>query len=164
LYFLAEWLLGPAILVSAHTPPPVGAAFAPPGHLPAEDLLHCVARHGDVCWTATFGNANPGLTLHRWTVVFENGYAILENIGTDYTGGFELSVSSAGFSPPPIKTREAAGRGDDRLRAFPRLAKRFIDGIRNSSSVTPDFQAGARVQQFHDAVRKSASHNNGEII
>lgn len=156
LYFLAEWLLGPAHSVMAHSAASVGTSFAPAGARAADDLLHCISQHpGGVVWAATFGNANPGLALHRWTVVFERGYAVLENIGTDYTGGFVLTVQPAGSISS--QWREPQAEGDGRLRAFGRLARRFIDGVQRGTQVFPDLAAGARVQIFDAAVRESAA-------
>jgi predicted dehydrogenase len=154
LYFLAEWLLGPARSVIANAGLPACANFAPSGTQPAEDLLHCVSQHeSGASWAATFGNANPGLTVHRWTVVFERGHAILENIGTDYTGGFTLTVNATGEKSS--RWREPKTAGDGRLRPFRRLGKRFLDGVRSGVPIYPDLAAGARVQIFDSAVRES---------
>lgn len=156
LYFLAEWLLGPAKSIVAHTGIPACAAFAPAGAQPAEDLVHCVSQHeSGASWAATFGNANPGLTVHRWTVVFDRGHAVLENNSSDYTGGFVLNVFPV--DGIPSKYSEPKNDGDGRLKPFGRLAQRFLEGVRCATTVFPNFAAGARVQQFDEAVRISAT-------
>lgn len=156
LYFLAEWLFGPAHSVMAHTAAQGCVSFTPAGARAADDLLHCISEHpGDVVWSATFGNANPGLAMHRWIVAFERGYAVLENIGTDYMNGFVLTVQPAGGTPS--QWREPQAEGDGRLRPFGRLAKRFIDGVWGGTQVFPDLASGARVQAFDAAVRESAA-------
>lgn len=156
LYFLAEWLFGPAQSVMAHAGAPAAASFAPAGAKAAEDLLHCISQHpGSVVWAATFGNANPGVAVHRWTVVFERGHAVLENIGADYTSGSVLTVQPAGDAPS--HWREPQSAGDGRLPPFTRLARRFVDGVHLGTKVHPDFAAGARVQAFDASVRESIS-------
>jgi predicted dehydrogenase len=163
LYFLAEWLFGPAQSVMSHAAAPVATSFAPLGGKTAEDLLHCISLHpGGVVWAATFGNANPGVALHRWTVVFERGHAVLENTGADYTGGFVLTVQPAGDRPS--HWHEPQIDGDGRLRPFGRLLKRFVDSVRLSTSVFPDFAAGARVQRFDAAVRESVAQQAISLV
>jgi predicted dehydrogenase len=156
LYFLAEWLFGPASSVIAHASRSNCADFAPIGAHPAEDLIHCATQHeSGTSWAATFGNANPGLSVHRWTVVFDLGHVVLENIGRDYTDGFVLNVHP--ICKAPSQHFESKIKGDGRLIPFGRLAKRFINGVRFVTPVFPDFAAGARVQQFDAAVRASAA-------
>lgn len=156
LYFLAEWLFGPAQSVIACANSSVSAAFSPAGEQAAEELVHCISKHNsDVTWAATFGNANPGLAVHRWTIVFERGHAILENIGNDYTGGFTLTVTC---QDEISQWHEAAAENDGRVFAFKRLAQRFVNGVRENQIVYPNFEAGARAQKFDQVVR-NASHS-----
>ncbi len=155
LLYLAEWLLGRATTVSGYACEPVASAFAPAGARAAEDLVNLQMGFNDgACFSATFGNANPGIAVHRWTVVFERGTAVLENIGADYVAGLTLTVRDR--SGERMLVREPPASGDGRVPAFCRLLRRFLDGVRSGKPVSPDLSAGARVQELDAALRASA--------
>jgi predicted dehydrogenase len=157
LFYLAEWLLGPALSVQAHLAPSFAASFAPPGARAAEDLVHCLFRHASgVLLNCTFGNANPGITIHRWTVILDGGAVILENNNIDYAA-FNLSILRPGAVPKHFAV--AMNAGDGRILPFRRLARRFIDSIRSGHRMQPDLAAGARVQHLDAAIRASAAAN-----
>ena len=154
LYYMAEWLLGPAVRVFASAGKPVCKSFAPDGAQPAEDLLNCVIHHQNgAVWSATIGNANPGLNVHRWIAVFDRGHAILENLSSDYISGFRLVVLPA-IEGAVVETGAVDVR-DGRIKPFSRLAERFIAAIRYGCAMSPDFRAGARVQLIDELIKAS---------
>ena len=149
-FYLAEWLLGPAISVLAEIGEPVAQAFAPPGAEAAEDTVWCRLQHkNNVIFEAKISNAQPGVAVHRWTVIFERSTAVVENIGADYMANFTLTVSEERMNEP--KTT-----GDGRTQPFTRLLQRFLAGAKNHQPVFPDLVTGARVQAFDALVRISA--------
>lgn len=154
-FYLAEWLFGPAEGVYAHFAPSAAATFALPGARAAEDLVACNFRHASgTTLNCTFGNANPGITIHRWTVVLDTGTVVLENDSSDYAA-FQLFVLKPGA--PPECLAVPAPEGDGRLPPLRRLARRFVDAIREGCPMQPDFSAGARVQRLDAGVRASAA-------
>lgn len=156
LFFLAEWLLGPTISIWARIGASATAAFAPAGARLAEDLVHSRMEHRNgVVFAATFGNANPGSTVHRWTVVFEGGTVTLENVTSDYMAGFTLVVSGGGLDGERVA--EPKADDDGRLQPFRRLAARFVDGARAGQPMYPNLSAGARALTIDAAVRASAA-------
>lgn len=156
LFFLAEWLLGPAISVWARIDASATAAFAPAGTRSAEDLVHCRMEHRNgAVFAATFGNANPGSTVHRWTVVFEGGTVTIENATSDYMANFSLVVSGGCLDGEQIS--EPKADGDGRLQPFRRLAARFVNGVCTNRPVYPDLAVGARAMTIDAAVRASAT-------
>lgn len=157
LFYLAEWLFGPAESVHAHLAQSFAASFAPTGARAAEDLVDCRFRHASgASLNCTFGNANPGITMHRWTVVLDGGTIVLENKSADYAA-FSLHIQRPGTAQEHFAV--AAPEGDGRLPPFRRLARRFIDAVRDSKPMQPDLTAGARVQRLDAAVRASAATN-----
>lgn len=154
-FFLAEWLFGRAESVRAHLAPSAAARFAPADARAAEDLVDCRFRHeSGTLFTCIFGNANPGITMHRWTVVLDGGTVVVENGSSDYAA-FKLHLLKPGAAPECFA--EAPPEGDGRLPAFRRLARRFVDAVRDGSSMQPDLTAGARVQRVDAGVRVSAA-------
>lgn len=155
LFYLAEWLFGPADSVHAHLAPSFAASFTPPGARAAEDLVACRFQHASgVLFSCTFGNANPGITMHRWTVVLEGGTVVLENGSADYAA-FSLSIQRPGASPEHFTA--VASEGDGRLLPFRHLARRFVDAVHIGGAMQPDLSAGARVQRIDAGVRASAA-------
>ena len=156
-FYLAEWLFGPAVGVQAYFAPSAAAAFAPAGAQAAEDLVDCRFRHASgTTLNCTFGNANPGITIHRWTVVLDGGTVVVENDSADYAA-FRLCVLKPGAAPEWLA--ELAPKGDGRLPPFRRLARRFVDAVREGRPMEPDFSAGARVQRLDAGVRASVATN-----
>jgi predicted dehydrogenase len=133
------------------------AAFRPSSaSQPADDLMHLSAEHRNgVVSSIVAGNANPGVSIHRWTIVGDRGIAILENPGGDLARGFVLKVFGSDGSlrhelaQPPID-------GDGRIPPFRRLATRFVHAIRSGGRCRPDFSDGARVAALTDAARQAA--------
>jgi predicted dehydrogenase len=161
LFFLSEWLFGPATSISARTSNTARVATAPAGACLAEDLVHCRIQHQDgAVFAATFGNANPGCSLHRWVVVFDNGTVQLENPTTDYMSGFTLRVMGGPLDGEFLAERNPGG--DGRLPPFRRLAARFIDCLRSGQSMFPDFGAGVRALALDAALRSSAGRHGAE--
>lgn len=161
LFFLAEWLFGPAISISARTRNTAHIAAAPPTARPAEDLVHCRIQHRDgTLFAATFGNANPGCSLHRWVIVFDNGTVQLENPTRDYMSGFALRVSGGLLDGEVLV--EANSGGDGRLPPFRRLAGRFMECLRGGQPMFPDFGAGVRALALDAALRSSSDRQGAE--
>lgn len=155
--YLLEWLLGPIETLDARLLSVSTIAFTPLGARAAEDLVDCRFRHDSGSITSCMlGNASPGLTTHRWTVVLEGGSVILENVSSDHTA-FRLSVLKPGIAQEFLV--EPISEHDGRKRAFARLAQRFIEGVRNGSPIQPDFRSAARVQALDSAIRRSSSLN-----
>lgn len=153
-FYLAEWLFGPAESVKAHLASQAVTAFTPSGARAAENLVDCRLRHASgTTLNCTFGNANPGITIHRWTVVLDGGTVVVENNSADYAA-FKLCVLRADAAPESLI--EVASEDDGRLRPFRRLARRFVNAVRDDRSMQPDFHAGARVQQLIECVKESA--------
>lgn len=158
--YLMEWLAGPVVAVSARMDSRVTAQLKPNGDArAAEDLVHATFDHASGAVTSiTIGNANPGLTTHRWTVVGSAGTAVIDNSTRDYMGGFRLVATNA-CGEPLLDVSEPVADGDGRLPPFKRLAKRFISAARAGTTCRPGFGEGARVQLLVDAVRQAALDN-----
>ena len=156
-FYLAEWLFGPAEGVQAHFAPSAAAAFAPSGARGAEDLVECRFRHvSGTMLNCTFGNANPGITMHRWVVVLEGGAVIVENDSKDYAA-FRLCLLKPNADPYYLV--EPCSECDGRLPPFRRLARRFVNAVREGCPMQPDLNVGARVQCLDACVRASAATN-----
>jgi predicted dehydrogenase len=161
LFFLAEWLFGPTAFMSARTSNTAHISSAPAGACLAEDLVHCRIQHRDgTVFAATFGNANPGCSLHRWVVVFDNGTVLLENPTRDYMSGFTLRVCGGPLDGEVLG--EGNPNGDGRLPPFRRLASRFIECLRSGQPMFPDFGAGVRALAMDAALRSSAGRLGAE--
>ena len=159
-FYLAEWLFGPVESVRAYFAPSAAAAFAPAGSRAAEDQVDCHFRHtSGGTLSCTIGNANPGITIHRWTVVLDRGTVVVENGDPEYAA-FKLCILRPDAAPEYLT--EVYPEGDSRLQPFRRLARRFVDAMREGRSMQPDLRAGARVQRIDAGVRASAASN--EII
>jgi predicted dehydrogenase len=163
LFYLVEWLFGPTKSVFCHMSPPTSATFAPPNFQAAEDLADCCFEHtSGVSVSCTFGNANPGITVHRWTVIFDYGTVIVENSSADYTA-FSMSIQKPNTAVDRFFEPNDLYR-DGRLQPFRRLARRFIDGVRCGIDVRPNFVDGTRVQFLDASVRASAMEKNIIIL
>lgn len=157
--YLMEWLAGPVVALSARLDSRVTAQLKPAGARAAEDLVHATFDHASGAVTSiTIGNANPGLTWHRWTVVGSAGTAVIDNSTRDYMGGFRLVATSAS-GEPLLDVSEPVIDGDGRLPPFKRLAERFVAAVRAGTTCSPDFGEGARVQLLVDAIRQAALDN-----
>ena len=161
-FYLAEWLFGPAETVKAHLGSRALTAFAPFGARAAEDLVDCRFRHASgATFNCTFGNANPGIATHRWTVVLDGGTVVVENNGEDYAA-FKLLLLRAAAAPELLA--EVGSEEDGRLRPFRKLARRFVDAVREGRSMQPDLHTGARVQQLIACVKESDDLAPGKCI
>ena len=108
--------------------------------------------------TATIGNANPGMNIHRWTIVCENGSYVLENANSDYMAGFTLNYfTHDGPDCGEMLIKESSEKGQDaRLSAFQSLAMRFVSAYNDDLLIKPDFTDGVRVQALCGAIIKSS--------
>lgn len=158
--YLMEWLVGPVVALCARLDSRVTAQLKPnDGARAAEDLVHAMFDHASGAVTSiTIGNANPGLTAHRWTVVGSAGTAVIDNSTRDYMGGFRLVATSAS-GELLSDVSEPVSDGDGRLPPFRRLAERFVAAVRAGTTCYPGFGEGARVQLLVDAVRQAALDN-----
>jgi predicted dehydrogenase len=163
LLYLAEWLLGPAARVFSRMESRATTRLLPNARAMAgDDLLALTIEHHDgALLTAVVGNANPGLSIHRWIVVGDKGTAIVENEGRDYMAGFTLRIIDEN-GRIVASYAEPMAEGDGRLPPFRRLAARFIEAVRTGGTFRPDFADGARVAFLTDAVRRSAA--NGAYV
>ncbi|MDC6453403.1 Gfo/Idh/MocA family oxidoreductase [Alphaproteobacteria bacterium] len=156
-FYLLEWLFGSAKNVHANAICTNTNFDVPVNFHLAEDLVSCRFKlTSGILFNCTFGNANPGISIHRWTIVFDNCTIIVENNKHDYTD-FTLKILSTNSRAQILK--EPFYRGDGRIPAFRCLAQRFINSVTSGSSFQPDFTAGARVQFIDEKVRMSAQLN-----
>jgi predicted dehydrogenase len=154
--YLLEWLFGPISRLSARLDSRATAQFAPTAVArAADDLGHLTLEHqcGAVS-SVVVGNANPGVAVHRWTVVGERGSAILENTSQSLTG-FVLNVFDRNGNPIR-RCVENATDGDSRIAPFRRLAARFIEAVRAGGQCRPNFADGERVAALVAATRRAA--------
>ena len=157
IFYLTEWLFGRAKRVHASMLASDSNLSVPKNSRLAEDVVSCHFQLETGSFlNCTFGNANPGISIHRWTVVFDDCTIIVENNGLDYTD-FKLIILKSDAKPK--YSSEMCHEGDGRIIAFRRIARRFIDAVINGSSFQPDFKAGARVQYIDNNVRISAQTN-----
>jgi predicted dehydrogenase len=158
--YLMEWLAGPVVSLSARMDSRVTAQLKPDDDArAAEDLVHATFDHASGAVTSiTVGNANPGLTAHRWIVVGSAGTAVIDNSTRDYMGGFRLVATNA-LGDTLLEMSEPATDGDGRLPPFKRLAERFVAAVRAGATCRPGFDEGARVQLLVDAIRQAALDN-----
>jgi len=129
------------------------------------DLVHLeMSLPNKAPLTATIGNANPGMNIHRWTIVCENGSYILENTNTDYMAGFTLNYfTQERPENGEVLIEEPREKDQDaRMSAFRRLAKRFVNAYKDDHLIRPDFNDGLRVQVLCEAIIKSSK--NGNVI
>lgn len=153
-FYLAEWLLGRALTVRARTAPAAARVFAPPSEVAAEDFVRFAMTFcSGATLGAVIGNAHPGIHVHRWTVFFERGTAVLENVGVDYAAGFVLTVRG----DMTEVLAEPIGGSDGRMAPLGRLIARFLAGVATRTTVIPDLAAGARVQLIDTVARLSAA-------
>lgn len=155
-FYLLEWLFDPVERLRARLDSRVTARIRPsPDALPADDLAHVIMEHcGGAVSSVTIGNANPGIATHRWTIVGEQGTAILDNASNSLTG-FTLNV--LGADRRIIRqAAEPQTTGDNRIPPFRRLAARFVEVLRSGGRCRPDFVDGVRVASLVEAVRHSA--------
>lgn len=162
-FYLLEWLVDPVARLQARLDSQATAAvMGPCDAAPAEDFVHMVAEHrGGTVSSITIGNAAPGTSVHRWTVVGERGMAILANTSDSLTG-FTLNVFGAGRHILRQASEPQAG-GDPRIVPFRRLAARFVDAVRSGGRCRPDFSDGARVAALVEAARRSANHEGWAV-
>jgi len=158
LLYLTEWLFGPVAGLSARLVSHATAKLSPSPHAnAADDLLALIIEHQNgPLLTATIGNANPGISVHRWIINGDRGTAVLENETRDYMAGFSLRVLDENGTVLLLRTETTEG-SDGRLSPFRRLATRFIDAVRLGRHFQPSFDAGARVALLADSVRKAAA-------
>jgi predicted dehydrogenase len=101
--YLLEWLFGPLERIGGTCDARRTAEFAPPGAVAAEDTVELdFAFRGGGAGSGFISNAAPGEPVHRWTIEFADGSAVIENTGTDYM---------AGSSAPSARTRAPATAG-----------------------------------------------------
>ncbi len=96
-----------------------------------------------------------GLTQHNIIFQCEKGTLVLESV-TGVTDSFSLTALTDGKVKriPTQKTKTKKGE-EERVRVVKKLASRFVEGVKNSTQVTPAFKHGVRVQQLIEEIRKS---------
>jgi predicted dehydrogenase len=154
--FLLEWLFGPISRLSARLDFRATAQFAPTAVArAADDLVYLTLEHqSGAVSSVVVGNANPGVAVHRWTVVGERGSAILENTSQSLTG-FALNVVDQDGNAIR-RCVESPTDGDSRIAPFRRLAARFIAAVRAGGQCRPNFADGVRVAALVEATRRAA--------
>mgnify|MGYP001570120758 CR=1 FL=1 len=130
--------------------------FCPRGSSPADDFVHLeLALPGNLPFSATIGNANPGYIGHRWEVVFDKATLTLYNPTTDYMSGFKLSMKTR-KAEKMLWQDSASDQKDGRLKPFLSIAKRFITSLKEKKNTFPNFHEAARVQELME----QAYHKN----
>lgn len=158
--YLADWLFGSVNRLFAKKSCKITSSFAPPDSVPADDLVCLILEHvSGVQVAATIGNASPGGSGHRWEVVFNEGTLVLYNSGPDYMSGFSLSIRTHDNEESILIKDEIKQSSDGRLSPFCAMARKFIESIKESQPVFPDFVVGARIQKLIEAVYFSADYS-----
>lgn len=159
LMYLAEWLFGPISSVNAQSFTVNSAFNSLKRGACAEDTVSVIFRHlSGAPSSFTFGNANPAVNTHRWTVVFEGATLVLENNSADFTN-FKLFILE-GKSQSEVKfplSPDGICQRDGRIQPFKRIAKRFIESIKEGKEMKPNFDSGARVQYLDSQLRLSCN-------
>jgi predicted dehydrogenase len=102
---------------------------------------------------------------HKIEFFGEDGTLALHNPSADYMRGFDLmhaKRSTAAIERIPVQDPVDARYPDGRIAPVSRLAKMFFDAIETSTTASPGFAEGYRVQVLIDAARRS--HQQGKWI
>jgi predicted dehydrogenase len=156
-FYILEDLTEPVKEIKAELSSKHTDEFTPAGKTAAEDTaeLDVVLKSG-VNVTATISNADPKNNGHHWEFICEKGTIYLDNPSSDYMRGFNVSSDKGNTGKKKIVFEDNSSSGvDGRILAFKDLADRFIHSIKDETSFSPDFDAGARIQKMLDACRVS---------
>jgi predicted dehydrogenase len=159
IFFFAEWLFGSVKTVNANCCNDATSAFAPIGASAAEDYANCVFSYSSgTKLSCTFGIANSDTTIHRWIVEFDYGIIILENKSKNHID-FCMKILKKNEKVEYLKEKKLfmknLNNSDERLKPFYRIARRFINAVREGFLMQPDLSMGARVQLLDNAIRNS---------
>jgi predicted dehydrogenase len=158
LLFLAEWLMGPALNISAQFDNRASSAFAPDGAEAAEDHAEFRMLHETgATFSATISNSAPGVHRHLWHVMGSEGTLVIANMTKDHMSGFDLS--GTGAAGEISWTEQGSSAVDGRLAPFSALLSDFLSTLARSPYVPfyPGFKEGLRVQKLQDAARRSST-------
>jgi predicted dehydrogenase len=99
-------------------------------------------------------NASPGMHIHRWELMGDQGSIVLENRSSDYMANFSMTtLDRQGQSR--LEAEVKSDSEDGRIAAFASLASRFIASVKAKVLTYPSFADGLRVQLEIDAAMKS---------
>lgn len=135
--FNVEWLLGPLVRLESTFP-----------HEDPISFCDCVAEvaggiEGSVA-IETDARVHAG---HRLQIVGDAGTLMLSNTTSDYAHGFELRVTSGG-NEELVASDIGPVDGDGRIGAVAAIARRFVDGILEGRTATPNLEDGVHVQRW----------------
>jgi predicted dehydrogenase len=146
-FYYLEWLFGAIERIAARLSP-AGAA--------ADDRVDAWLDFaaGVTCTLSVAADAflGPG---HRLEVYGEQGTLVLENRSADHASGFLLTVGTreSGSLIPVVTEDSGDPRRDGRIEATSAIVRRFLDAIVSPQTVSPNLEAGVRVQELIDAAR-----------
>jgi len=99
-------------------------------------------------------NASPGMHIHRWEMIGDQGSIVLENRSSDYMANFSMTtLDREGQSRLEVEVKSDSE--DGRIAAFASLASRFVASVKAKVLTYPSFSDGLRVQLEIDAAIKS---------
>ena len=160
IFYLAEYLFGPATRLCASFNNASTQAFANKPERAAEDLVHFRLEHSSgTIFSATIGNACAGLHHHQWHVVGEKESWLLENRTSDYMSGFSLSSNEKTLVH--AQKNNDGNSEDGRINPFRKILSKFINSCQQGDWVAfqPNFKDGLRVQLLMESARLSARIN-----
>ncbi|MDD9878949.1 MAG: Gfo/Idh/MocA family oxidoreductase [Magnetovibrio sp.] len=100
--------------------------------------------------------ATDGPPCHRIAFAGADGALILENSGSDYVGGFTLSLERNGVAEVVAgDAGSTAPQGDGRIAATAKLAARLLDWVETGAASEPNARHGLRVQFLLDCARRA---------
>lgn len=102
---------------------------------------------------------NHKLNRHQLIFTFEEGQITLENKNS-IMASFNITIYKDGKSKQLILLKENYMKEnyDERVKIIKAITTRFIDSITNKREFTPNFNAGIRVQELIEQIRKQSQH------
>lgn len=86
---------------------------------------------------------------HQIEIYGESGTIVLRNSTSDYADGFELSVGTRENGRLEVVSHDPSQSGvDGRIAPVGRIVRRFLNGIFEEGSVTPNLEHGLHVQRW----------------
>lgn len=154
LLFMIESMFGCFELISAEGSN--HAAKTVVGHDAALDSINFEGRtESGVRISARISNSVINNRTHRWTIIGDDGTAVIENQTDDPVQGFKLIVNSA--SGHTVVEEPQVAKGDGRLHPFIRLAGRYVAAARTGLAFQPSTREGARVEQLMETIEAACS-------